>query len=327
LLGSWFDSDALKAVLAFDATADGLSIDEPASALALLWRAAQENAGLQAASGVLRGGCGVLTEALVRSARTSGVEIRTGARVLKITAAGGKATGIELQSGESFASPVILSGLSKAGTYALLPPGAAGIAEQLNAGEAGQIASARISLILDRKPSFGGSMPSVARLVFAERLESYAIAHEAARAGRFSDELVFEAVACPIEGGTYELSVLVRPVPATFAAGWREAGVLLTAKIIAALSACDRGLKESIRHIHISTPEDLRQVYAIEPSRPPTAARFLSSFSERIATPVEGLFLCGVDSEPLSAVSGRGARLAATQAISWLREAVGGGRS
>src|SRR5258706_1614085 len=86
LLANWFDSDSLKAVLAFDATADGLSIDEPASALALLWRAAQENSGLQGAAGILRGGSGNLVEALVRSARIAGVEIRTGARAMRIAA-------------------------------------------------------------------------------------------------------------------------------------------------------------------------------------------------------------------------------------------------
>jgi phytoene dehydrogenase-like protein len=321
LLGSWFDSDALKAVLAFDGTADGLSVDEPASALALLWRAAQENAGLQAASGVLLGGTGALTEALVDCARRTGVEIRTGSRVDAILAASGAVSGLTLTSGESLSARLVLSSLSRGQTYGLLPTGAAGLAAQSRVDQVARVGSARISFVLDRRPDFRDPIPAVARLIFADRLASYASAQESARAGRLPDELIFEALVCPIAGGACEISVLVRPVPAQLPPGvWHEAGMHLAAKVIAVLSAFDRKIMASLRHIHISTPDDLSQIYGIRPACPPSVEHLLSPAYQRTGTPLAGLLLCGADSEPIRAVSGRGAQQAAARGIAWLRK-------
>jgi phytoene dehydrogenase-like protein len=326
LLGSWFDSDALKALLAFDSTADGLSFDEPASALALLWRAAQENAGLQAATGVLLGGSGALTDILVGAASRHGVEIKTGARAVKIAAASGALTGLELESGESMRARLVLSSLSRSKTYGLLPTGAAGLAAQSRVDQIARVGSAQISFTLDRRPDFPEPIPAVARLIFAERLASYASAHGSAREGRLPDDVVFEALLNPIADGACEISVQVRPVPVHLSPdGWREAGMLLSAKVIAVLSAFDRKMMQSIRHIHISTPDDLSEVYGIHPPCPPSVEHLLSPADGRTGTPVAGLLLCGADSEPIRAVSGRGARQAAERGIAWLRKNSAGG--
>ncbi len=109
-LDFWFESDALKGALAFDA---GPTPFEPGSALKLVWRAAQEMCGLQGAVAWPRGGPAALIAALAGAAKKLGVEIQTGARAARIVLLDGVAAGIELASGEIVAAPLVFSSLSR----------------------------------------------------------------------------------------------------------------------------------------------------------------------------------------------------------------------
>ena len=44
----------------------------------------------------------------------------------------------------------------------------------------------------------------------------------------------------------------------------------------------------------------------------------LASYSQRIGTPIDGLFLCGGDAEPIDGISGRAGRIAAGIANAFL---------
>ena len=46
--------------------------------------------------------------------------------------------------------------------------------------------------------------------------------------------------------------------------------------------------------------------------------RLLSSYSQRSGTPIDGLFLCGGDIEPMDGISGRAGRIAAGIANAFL---------
>lgn len=127
-LGGWFESEALKATLAFDAPEP----DAPGSALALVWRAAQETGGLQGAVALAQGGGVALAEQLIAAVQDEGVEIRTKARVAKLVLADNAAAGVELESGEKVFARAILSSLTRRKTLLTLAPTAsAGIAETL----------------------------------------------------------------------------------------------------------------------------------------------------------------------------------------------------
>lgn len=123
-LGAWFETEALKATLACDAPFP----DTPGSALALVWRAAQEMGGLQGAVALVQGGGAALAGHLV----SDGVELRTKARVAKLLLAGNEAAGVELDSGEQVFARRILSSLSRREMLlSLAPTASAGIAETL----------------------------------------------------------------------------------------------------------------------------------------------------------------------------------------------------
>ena len=65
--------------------------------------------GQTGAWGFPRGGMGAVTTALAAAARSFGAEVRTGAEVAAITTSGGRATGVDLATGEHVAAPVVIT--------------------------------------------------------------------------------------------------------------------------------------------------------------------------------------------------------------------------
>ena len=231
-LDARFESEALKATLGFDALSGGLSPLEPGSALTLLWRLSQEMCGLQGAVALPMGGPAGLANALAEAAKAAGADIRTGATVDAILAGDGVVTGVALASGETLAASHVLSSLSRRRTLCeLLPAAEAGFAAAADCHSARpRIGTARVLMALDRLPAFGGiATPAGARFVLADRLETYAAAHAAARAGQLPHDLPVEftlpSVADPSLApmGQHVLSALIRPVPVASAGGLADA--------------------------------------------------------------------------------------------------------
>jgi phytoene dehydrogenase-like protein len=307
LLDSRFESDALKAALAFDATDGGLSLIEPGSALVLLWRGSQEMCGLQGAAATLARGPELLTETLAEAAQAAGAEIRTGACVAKILLAEGAASGVELQSGERISARFVLSSLTRRQTFrTLLPEGGAGFAHGFAAPRTG---SAIVSLALKAFPEFAGNaVPRNARFVIADKLETYIAAHSAASAGRLPDELTLEFTIPSVTDtslaplGQHVVSVLVRPAP--FSADKTQ----LETKVIAALNRAAPGLASQVAASETLMQSDISARFGIEADRT-GIARLTANWRARLATPVAGLMML---EEPVTAISGRAGRIAAS---------------
>src|SRR5678815_49872 len=88
---------------------------DPGSALCLVYTFAQNDAG-----GLMRrvkGGMGVLSEALCRSIADKGGEVRTKTAVGRIVVEDGRATGVELRDGTRITARVVLSSLDKPATF------------------------------------------------------------------------------------------------------------------------------------------------------------------------------------------------------------------
>jgi phytoene dehydrogenase-like protein len=167
-LDTWFESDALKAALGFDATVDGMSIAEPGSAMALLWRAAQEVSGLQGATMVPMGGLASLAEALAAAAQASGAELRTGAAVQAVVLHEDRMAGVRLHTGETCFAPVVLSALSARRTIRdLLPPGVLGFSEAVSRERSASLAEAVALVVLVNPPAIEGA-PLTSRFITAE---------------------------------------------------------------------------------------------------------------------------------------------------------------
>lgn len=281
-LNARFETPSLLAALLWDAGAGGFAVSEPGSALALVWRAAQEMAGLQDAAAIAHPGTliGSLTRALGMA------QLRTQTRVTRILTKSGGVTGVMLADGSEIEADHIVSTLSRANTLNL-----AGMPQPTPS-----IAEARILLRL--APGFAVPDVPPARHILAARPDMHADAHEAARAGRIAADLPMEWVMLAPD----RIAVTARPVPATLSAEQRWK---LAAKAVMALSPAMPGLADALTGVEIRLrPQRARLADLLAP--PPS----------RLLTPVKGLLLAGEDAEPLPSISGRAGRLAARALLS-----------
>jgi len=324
-LDSWFETDALKAALALDAEIDGGSPHEAGSALALLWRAAQESSGMQGAVAQIRGGTGALADALARAAVDAGAELRTGARVIQIAVAGGHATGVVTEDGEVLEADTVLSSLSTRQTLLdLLPAEALKLGVALRLSKPVRLAVGRVYFVLDGLPPFAG-LPSRAlrgRMIVAERPESAAEAKGAALLGHLPPELVLEATVPTIAdpglaaAGQHVLSVRVPYLPLNVQGGWKGNREILRKRVLRALETFAPGLSARVNLVAVLTPEDIDARYGTAyTDASPLHERLLTGYESRIRTPIGNLYLCGSAAEPADVISGRAARLAAQMVL------------
>ena len=165
-----FETPSLLAALLWDAGAGGFSVSEPGSALALVWRAAQEMEGRQAATAVARPG--TLVTALTRAQAMA--QFRPRARVTQILTTAGGVTGVVLADGSQIEADHVISTLPRGRTLRL-----AGLPEtEARIGEA--------QILLRLRPGFALPALSPARHILVSRPDAHADAHEAARAGRIA---------------------------------------------------------------------------------------------------------------------------------------------
>jgi len=279
-LAAHFQSDALIAALLFDASAGGFHVSEPGSALALVWRAAQEMAGLEGAAAMPA--TGTLLWSLIKAAAAA--DIRCCAKVTGIVTRTGAVTGIRLAAGEEIQAPLILSSLSGGATMALA---GAPVTQP-------QIGEARLLISLREKIAF-----PPARLILAEQPGIYADAHEAARAGRLAAELPMEMTAAAPD----KIAVTLRPVPAFLS---QEDRIQLAARAVQLLSRQVPGAAALVSGVRFAVSGTGARA---------TLAHLLAPSVLRVKTNIAGLYLCGADAEPLACLSGRAARIAAGLAL------------
>jgi len=107
-LGGWFESEVVKGALAFDGIVGAYAAPStPGTAYVLLHHCFGEVNGRPGVWGHAIGGMGAVSEALRRSAEASGAIVRTSALVWCVLVSGGKASGVELESGERIAARAV----------------------------------------------------------------------------------------------------------------------------------------------------------------------------------------------------------------------------
>ncbi len=113
VLDSWFESDAIKAVLGFDAIVGNYaSPDTPGSAYVLLHHTFGGVNGKKGNWGHAIGGMGTITQAMGAACVEAGAEIQLDAPVREVIVKAGKATGIVLQSGRRIDADIVVSNLN-----------------------------------------------------------------------------------------------------------------------------------------------------------------------------------------------------------------------
>ena len=110
LIERWFDSSMVKSMYgAACFSGNYASLRQPGSAIPLFHTTIGELDGERGAWRMVRGGMGGLTQAMASFAKSKGCDIRTDAPVEKILVENGRATGVQLESGEVIEARCVLA--------------------------------------------------------------------------------------------------------------------------------------------------------------------------------------------------------------------------
>ena len=123
ILDSWFESEALKGLLAFDAlTGNYASPYTPGSAYVLLHHVFGEVNGVEGAWGHAIGGMGSITQAMAAACREAGVDIRVDSPVGKVVIDNKRATGVMLEGGDTLTARSVVANINPKLLYGGLIP-------------------------------------------------------------------------------------------------------------------------------------------------------------------------------------------------------------
>ena len=334
LLEEYFETQLLKGALGFDAVlGTNLAPRSPGSVFTLLYRMAAAGA----AGGSLSlpgGGMGALSSALAKAAIEAGVVIRSGAPVERILVREDRAAGVQLESGEQFLAPVVVSNADPKTTFLrLLGP------EYLDAGfvrRVGHLRSrgltAKLHLALDRLPQFTGVDSSAlrGRMLVAPSSDYIERAFNHAKYGEFSKAPILEITVPSVAdsslapSGKHVISAIVQYVPYQLAAGsWDQYRGQLTEVVVNLLEAHAPGLRQSVLAAELLTPADIERDFRISGGHWHHAELALDQFlmvrpvpgAAQYRTPLEGLFLCGAGTHPGGGVMGVAGRNAAREVL------------
>ncbi len=346
-LDEYFSSEVVKAALGWHAINDSIAgPSTPGTAYVLLHDHAAEQAGGGLRSwGFVRGGIGLVTEAMADAAREAGATIRTGAEVERILTRDGRAVGVRLTDGEEIACERVLSNADPKRTFlGLLEPDelpdrflASLRAYRCNG------TSVKINLGVDRLPEVtgmpAGRQPYLGGIMeFGPLIAGMDRAQAEAREGRLGSDPHTE-VCIPTfhdpslaPAGKHVLTIDVNSQPYDLADGegpWDAVKERVADEAIARLETYMPGLSDSIEQRQVLSPLDLERLLGISGGH---ALHGDMSFDQLFTlrpvrgwadyrTPVEGLWLCGAGTHPGGGVSGANGRNCAREVI---RESRGG---
>jgi len=332
LLDDWFESDALKGMLATTALAG--SRHGPSAmggALRMLYHAAGRDPHGFRSSAFVKGGIGALSAALAAAARAHGAEVRTGAEVERILVEDGTATGVVLASGEEIAARCVISGTDPRRTFFRLV-GAPRLGPEFNRKVANiqmRGTTAVLHLLLDGLPPLPEAAERLAgHTLVAPTLDYLERAGDDAKYGRASARPHLDMVIPTLHDPTlapadrHLAAIQIRYAPYHLREGsWHDDAIrdALLPNVLTVLDDFLPGTRDRIVDHHLLTPLDLEAQLGLTNGDEYHGQMGLDQMLfmrpiagwARYATPVEGLFLCGSGCHPGGGVTGGSGRLAA----------------
>ena len=336
LLDDWFTSDVLKGMLGSSAL---LGTTHGPSAMGGAFRMLYHATGTEAygfrSSVFVKGGIGVLSEALASAARANGAEVRTGAGVERVLIEDGAATGVVLAGGEEIAAGCVVSGLDPRRTFFELV-GAPRLGPEFNR-RVGNIrlrgTTATLHLLLDTLPPLPRARARLAgHTLVAPSLDYLERASDAAKYGRCSArphlDMVIPTLHDPglAPDGRHLASIQIRYAPRRLRSGdWRDdaSREALLASVFEVLDEFLPGLGERVVDQRLLTPLDFETEFGLSGGDEYHGQMGLDQLLfmrpvpgwGRYRTPVERLFLCSAGTHPGGGVTGAPGRLAAREIL------------
>lgn len=326
-LDRWFESDQLKAALAYYASLGAFKGPmTPGSAYSLLHFLMGEHEGA-GGWGFVRGGMGGLTQALASSAHARGAEIVVGEDVRSIQTRDGRATGVVLGDGRSVTAKKVISNADPKTTLLdlvgrdLLP---ADISDRMeNFTTVGH--QFKINLAIDRLPTYIGFSPEQgvsfpAYVHIGPTMEYLEHAYDDAKYGRTSSEPWISPVVPTTHddslapSGTHIMNILAGHTPYTLADGdWGTERKVFTDRVISKIDDYVKGdFASSILQCQSLSPRDLEEIYGLPEGHVFHGEMSLNQLfvmrpllgNADYRTPIRDLYLCGAGTHPGGGVSG-----------------------
>jgi phytoene dehydrogenase-like protein len=334
VLNETLDDPLLKGALCMDGVLGAhMGPRSPNTVLGFLYKRLAEVFGFNGPA-LPSGGMGAVTEALAASARSLGVEVRTGTEVERLLMAEDRASGVVLTGGERLTADLVVANADPKTTFEQLvgfPRLESGFSRRIhNLRMKGT--AAKLHLALDGLPEFTGvSVEEVGdRLLIAPDMGYVERAFDPAKYGEYSIDPVMEiniptvhdpSLAPP---GKHVLTAIVQFAPYELKAGWVSARQAFTKVLIDRLAEYAPGIGELVIGSELLTPQDIEQQFRIRGGHWHHGELSLDQFmmmrpvpgATQYATPIDGLYLCGAGTHPGGGVMGLAGRNAAREIIS-----------
>jgi phytoene dehydrogenase-like protein len=332
LVEDWFESDALRAAVASRGVLyTALGPRAPGTTGVLLTDAASSNSGLAGTAVFARGGPQAVTDALAAAIREKGGEIRTAARVARVTRDGDRVRGVTLaDTGEEIDAPFVVSGLDPKTTLLdLIDPEVVGPRLSWRASNIRQAgATAYVSYTLRALPVFpaayGDARRLRGRIVIAPSMRYVELAARPARHGLTAQEPLLELTIpslidpaqAPSETG-HVMHVVAQTV--AYDADETRVGDIVTSTI----ERFAPGFGQLVAERTVITPRGIEREFGAAGGHPQHAEVALDQWLEwrplhgygRYRMPLEGMYLCGSGAHPGGGVTGAPGRLAASAVL------------
>jgi phytoene dehydrogenase-like protein len=325
-LERWFESDAIKACFGFDSVVGNFASPHAAgSAYVLLHHVFGEVNGKKGSWGHAIGGMGAISQAMRREAEARGVEIRTGAGVARVIAAGGRARGVVLDDGTELAARCVASNAHPRLLLKLLADTPGDWREPLEHYQS-ESATLRMNVALAELPDFtclpgrDAQPHHSSGIILAPSLGFMDRAYESARADGWSREPIVEvlipstvddSLAPP---GKHVASLFCQHFRRELPAGrsWDDERERVADAVIGQVTRFAPNFKSAVLGRRVLTPLDLEREFGLVGGDIFHGKLTLNQlFSARpilghgnYRMPLKGLYLCGAGAHPGGGVTG-----------------------
>lgn len=328
----WFETDLLQAMLSARAVFGNFAGPWSAGTGGMLLQRLAADPIPTGGGVTVKGGPGALTRAIATIAEKAGAQVVTGSRVVRIHARDGRASGVELDNGQTFDARAIVAAIDpRRAILDLVDPVELPVRyRQRTQNIRARGVTAKINLALSGVPVFnaiaGDHVPLRGRFLIAPNVDYIERAFDAAKYGAISAEPWLE-VAVPsvldptlAPEGRHVMSIYAQFAPRHLrGADWTQARETLYRSVLRTLEPHVRGLEAQIVARQVLTPEDLERdwgasgghVYHGEPTIDQSwIARPQLGWSQ-YKTPLAGLFLASAGTHPGGGLTGLSGWLAA----------------
>jgi phytoene dehydrogenase-like protein len=336
LLNEYFESEHLKGILASEGIFSSFYGPRSAgSVYIMLYLRMGRGDQVQQQWPLVRGGMGALTQALAQAAQKSGVEIRTGAEVSKISIEDGIARGVLLANGEEILARVIVSNADAKRTflklvdpYHLDPHFVLTVRNIRSRG-----VSAKVNFALDSYPKWKALQEDFKPVVvaIAPNMNYLERAFDDAKYGEYSRgpflDIAIPSVVDPglAPEGKQVMSVYCMFAPYHLRNGdWNAMRELFGDVVVQTIENYAPGFSESILHRQVITPLDLERIYGLTEGHVHHQELSLDQIFfmrpvpgySHYRTPVQNLYMCSAATHPGGGVTGIPGSLAAQAILS-----------